>query len=133
MVISAYSRPGVIHRFVNTTDVLATIEEILGLRPMSLFDHYGRTLSDLFAGAPDLTPYRALTPSVPWTELNPPAPAGTAGMASLEGAGEQELELGAVDAADDDQFNRVLWRAIKGSAPYPEPSRMPLLDRERAR
>src|ERR1700693_2589311 len=30
-VISPYNRPGTVHRFVNTTDALATIERILGL------------------------------------------------------------------------------------------------------
>jgi len=31
LVISVYNRPGAIHRFANTTDVLAAIEDILGL------------------------------------------------------------------------------------------------------
>ena len=56
LVASPYNRPGVIHRFVNTTDVLATIEEILGLRSFSHFDHFGRTLADVFATEPDLRP-----------------------------------------------------------------------------
>ena len=132
LVISAYNKPGVVHRFVNTTDVLATIEEILDLRSMSQFDHFGRALSELFAGAPDLSPVRALTPSVPWTELNPPAAAPGSARADTP-AGEETLELAAVDSADDDLFNRVLWRAIKGDAPYPGPRRMPLLERQRAR
>ncbi len=134
MVISAYNRPGVVHRFVNTTDVLATIEEILGLRSLSQFDHFGRTLSDVFADTPDPTPYRTLKPSVPWTELNPPAPAGNAGTAR-GGASDADrtINLSAVDAVDDDLFNRVLWSAIKSGVPYPEPGRVPLLDRQRSR
>jgi hypothetical protein len=43
-VISAYSRPGTLHRFVNTTDVVRTIEEILGLNALAHFDYYGRPL-----------------------------------------------------------------------------------------
>ncbi len=38
LVISAYNRAGTIHRFANTTDVLRTIEEIVGLGSMSQFD-----------------------------------------------------------------------------------------------
>jgi YVTN family beta-propeller protein len=134
LVISAYNRPDVIHRFVNTTDVLATIEEILDLRSLSQFDHFGRVVSALFSDTPDLTPFSALTPSVPWTELNPPSPGGPAGIAQLDPseAGE-ELDLSAVDTVDDDLFNRVLWKAIKGPAPYPAPARLPLLDHQRAR
>jgi len=132
LVISAYNRPGVVHRFVNTTDILATIEQILGLRSLSQFDHFGQVLGDVFADTPDSTEFRALTPSVPWTELNPAATEGSTGLAR-PGQDEETLELGAVDSADDDLFNRVLWRAIKGSAPYPTSVRVPLLEQQRAR
>src|SRR5207253_1622562 len=42
MVISAYNKPGTIHRFANTTDVLRTIEQVLDLSAASDFDFYGR-------------------------------------------------------------------------------------------
>ena len=41
LVISAWNKPGVVHRFANTTDVLATIGAILKLAPMSQFDAFG--------------------------------------------------------------------------------------------
>src|SRR5262249_1747337 len=44
LAISPWTRGGVSHRFVNTTDVLATIEEILGLQPMSQFDRFAPPL-----------------------------------------------------------------------------------------
>lgn len=134
LVISPYNRPGVVSRFVNTTDVLATIEEILGLRSLSQFDHFGRTLGGLFADKPDLTPYHALTPSVPWTELNPSGPSGAAGMAEQDMSdADAALDLSGADEADDDLFNRMLWSAIKGAAPYPAPVRLPLLELQRDR
>jgi YVTN family beta-propeller protein len=110
-VISPYSRAGLVHRFVNTTDALRTIEEILGLDALSQFDHYGRPLRDIWSDTADLRPYVALTPAVSLTEKNPP---GTRG--AQESA---RLDLRLEDMADDDEFNRVLWRAIKGAAPYP--------------
>jgi len=124
-VVSAYSRGGVIHRFVNTTDVFATIEEILGLGKLSQFDHYGRPLREIFTDTPDLTPHVALKPEQPLNELNPPA--GPAAKASLE------LNLDRVDAADEDAFNRVLWSVIKGPRPYPGTKRMSSLEIVRAR
>jgi len=128
LVASPYNRPGLIHRFVNTTDVLATIEEILGLRSFSHFDHFGRTLADIFAAEPDLRPYEALPLAVPWTEVNPkPAAANTAAAASAS------LNLSIPDSGQDDLFNRVLWQAIKGERPYPSERRMPLLELERGR
>jgi hypothetical protein len=119
LTISAYSQPGTRHRFVNTTDVLATVEEILGLDRLSQFDQYGRSLRDSFAGEADLAPYLAVVPEVPLDEVNPEnAPA--AGASRL-------LDLSSPDASDDDLFNRVLWRAVKGeSTPFPEPKRVSL-------
>jgi YVTN family beta-propeller protein len=125
LVVSPYNRPGTVHRFVNTTDVLATIEEILGLRSLSHFDHFGRPLASVFATEPDLRPYQALEPSVPWTELNPPA--GPGAMASAQ------LDLDEVDTGEDDLFNLALWQALKGDAPYPGARNATLLDLERGK
>jgi hypothetical protein len=110
-VISAYSRAGVVHRFVNSTDVLRTIEEILGLDALSQFDHFGRPLREIWSAAPDLRPYVALTPAPSLTEKNP---------AAAKGARESSrLDFRLEDQADDDTFNRILWRAVKGTIPYP--------------
>lgn len=119
ITISAYNRPGVIHRFVNTTDVLATIEEILGLRSLSQFDHFGRSMRGLFAKTADLRPYDLIVPEVDLKEKNPKA--GPAAEHS------SMLDLSSVDAADDDLFNRILWRMIKGEdVPYPGATRAPM-------
>ena len=125
LVVSAYSRGGVIHRFTNTTDVLVTMEEILGLEQLSQFDYYGRPLRDVWRDTPDLTPYAALTPAVSLTELNP---------ADGPGAREsEELNFLFEDVAGDDAFNRVLWAAIKGDTPYPGIRRMAALEWKRSR
>jgi YVTN family beta-propeller protein len=106
LVISAYNRGGAFHRFANTTDVLRTIEEILGLQSMSQFDYFGRPLREIWADSPDMTPYAALTPAVSLDEVNP---SGTRG--ARESA---RLDLRIEDAADETLFNEILWRAIKG-------------------
>lgn len=125
LVISAYNRAGVVRRFVNTTDVLATVEEILGLSKLSKFDHYGRSLREVFTDTPDLTPYVALKSDQSLNELNPQKSA--AAQASME------LDLDHVDAADEDAFNRILWTLIKGNQPYPGVRRMSSLEMARAR
>ena len=112
LVISAYNRPRVWHRFTNTTDVLATIEEILSLNHLSQFDAFGRPLRGIFADAPDLTPYAALRPATPLDERNPAAGPGAEESARLDWSRE--------DRVDDATFNRILWTAIKGPGrPYP--------------
>ena len=120
LVISAYNTGKVFHRFANTTDVVATIEDILGLGRMSQFDHYGRPLREIWETTPDLTPYVALRSSVPLDQKNPQR--GALAEAS------KKLALEKVDQADEQLFNRILWGAIKGDKPYPGPTRMSALE-----
>ncbi len=114
LVISPYNTVHTWHRFANTTDVLATIEEILTLDHLSQFDAFGRPLRGIFAATPDLTPYDVRVPETPLTEKN---------LASTPGALESaDIDLRAEDLVDDDLFNRILWLAIKGTErPYPGP------------
>src|SRR5207245_1903132 len=89
LAISAYNRPGTIHRFANTTDVVAAIEDILGLGRLSKFDYFSRPLSDVFAATPDLTPYQPLTPTADMHALNP----GQSAAARMS----QDIDLSAPD------------------------------------
>jgi YVTN family beta-propeller protein len=117
LIISAYNRPQVWHRFGNTTDVIATIEEILSLDHLSQFDAFGRPFRGIFAGQPDLSPYVALTPTTSLTERNPANTRGARASARLDFRRE--------DRIDDDLFNRILWTAIKGEGRrYPGAARM---------
>ena len=100
-VISPWSRGGVQHHFMNTTDVVGAIGAILGLRPMSQFDLRARPLEGVFAEKPDLAPYRALTPSVPLDEKNPAK--GKAAELSAP------IDFSKVDGVNDQLFNRILW------------------------
>ena len=125
-VISAWNRPGVHHRFTNTTDVIATIADILHLGSLSQFDYFGRPLRGIYAARPDLTPYAALQPAV---SLDEHTGAGAPGAAA-----SARIDLRIEDQVPDGLFNRILWRAIKGPAvPYPGATRMSALEAQRAR
>jgi YVTN family beta-propeller protein len=125
LVVTPWIRAGVSHRFANTTDVLRTIEEILGLSALSQFDHFGRPLRDIWAATADTAPFTALTPAVPLDERNP-----SGGRAARE---SKRLDLATADAADMELFNRVLWMAVKGEdAPYPGTHRVSALDVRRS-
>jgi YVTN family beta-propeller protein len=111
LIISPYSRAGVVHRFANTTDVIRTMEEILGLDALSQFDYYGRPLRDIWSATPDLTPWSVLTPKVDRNAKNP---------ANTRGASESaKLDLEIEDVAAEDPFNRIIWEAVKPGVPYP--------------
>ena len=111
LAISAYNRPGVKHRFANTTDVVAAIEDVLGLGRLSKFDYFSRSLADVFAASPDLTPYAAIEPRVDMNELN--APRSAAARMS------RDFDLSAPDRVPDEAFNRVLWWMMKGARAAP--------------
>jgi hypothetical protein len=125
LVISAWNRAGVYHRFFNTTDVLATIEEILGLEPMSQFDRFGRPLREIWADHADMQPYTALTPTQSLTELNV--------ADNRDARASAAMDFSAADRIDDDELNHILWRAMKGARPYPAPARVSLQELARAR
>ena len=109
--ISAYNRSGTVHRFINTTDVIAAIEDILGMGRLSKFDYFSRSLADIFASAPDLTPYG---PIIPTQDLNEKNPQNTAAARLSE-----NLDLSAPDRVDDQLYNRILWLMLKGDVPPP--------------
>ncbi len=125
LVVSAWNRGKVFHRFANTSDVVATIEEILGLGTMSQFDHYGRPLREIWESTPDLAPYTALRSSIPLDQKNPPRTA----LAEAS----KKLRLDKVDMADENLFNHILWSAIKGDTPYPGATRMSALEAKLSR
>lgn len=109
--ISAYNRPGTVHRFINTTDVVAAIEDILGMGRLSKFDYFSRSLSDIFAPTPDLMPYDPITPK---QDLNEKNPQNTAAARMSE-----SLDLNGPDRVDDQVYNRILWLMMKGDTSPP--------------
>ena len=109
--ISAYNRPGTVHRFINTTDVVAAIEDILGMGRLSKFDYFSRPLADIFAPTADPTPY---DPVIPTQDLNEKNPQNTAAARMSEG-----LDLSEPDRVDDQVYNRILWLMLKGDVPLP--------------
>jgi hypothetical protein len=111
LVISAYNRAGTNHRFANTTDVVAAIEDILGLDRMSKYDYFSRSLADVFSDTQDLSPWTSVGAQVDLKEMN--AAGETARMS--EGS-----DFSAADLVDDDLFNRILWRMVKGGEVFPE-------------
>jgi hypothetical protein len=116
----------VIHRWTNTTDVIATMSEILHTGSLSQFDFYGRPLRDIWTSTPDLSPYVAIVPAIDLNEKNTKESPGAAASA--------RLDLSEEDRADENTFNRILWRAIKGeNTPYPGIVRVSGLEWRRAR
>lgn len=117
LVISPYTRRHAVDSTPYTTcSMLATIELILGLEPMSQFDADINPMTASFQATPDLGAYTALPNSTSLSERNP---SGT--RAALESA---KFDLTREDAVDDLAFNRVIWESVRGpDAPVPAPVR----------
>lgn len=113
-------RKAVVSTQYNTTSLLRTIEQILGLPPMNQFDATATPMFDCFTDTPDHTPFVALANNVPLDEMNPDPKAISDPLLRKNAYASARLNFKQVDACPEDTLNRILWHAMKGSAaPYP--------------
>ncbi len=120
--ISPYAkRRQVISTQYNTTSILRTIEQILGLPPMNQFDASATPMFDCFVDEPDLSPYDAVAANIPLDQMNPDPSAINDPLLQSDAVVSATLNFREVDRAPEDVLNRILWRATRGSqVPYPE-------------
>jgi YVTN family beta-propeller protein len=111
LVISPYvRRHAVIHTRYDMGSMHRTMELILGLPPMSIFDQMAIPMRDVFTDTPDFTPYTALPQNVPF-ELNPP---GTA-LAELS----SRYDVTRRDRVPDSVASRILWAYFRAKHRVP--------------
>ena len=121
-VASPYAKRGqVVRTQYNTTSLLRTMEQILGLPPMNQFDASAVPMWDAFTDAPDLRPFTARPANVPLDEMNPEPRALADPVRRRDALASARMNFREVDKAPEDALNRILWRAMKGPRePYPE-------------
>jgi DNA-binding beta-propeller fold protein YncE len=119
---SPYAKRGqTISTQYNTTSVIRTIEQILGLPPMNQFDASATPMFDCFTDEADARPFDATPNLVPLDQMNPDPSALSDPALREDAIVSASLNFLEVDKAPEDTLNRILWRAMKGSsAPYPE-------------
>ena len=104
------------HTIYSTTSMIRTIELILGLPPMSQYDAAATPMYKCFSATPNLTPFIALPCNIDLNEKNTAWNELAKKSASFDFTKE--------DRVPEDQFNEVLWKAIKGEdAIMPAPRR----------
>ncbi len=120
LAVSPYTRRGhVDSTFYAQQSMLKTIELILGLPTLSLFDMIATDMRASFQETPDLTPYTAVKPEQNLLERNPELKAlrGKARDAARRSA---TFNWDVPDAAPSRELNRILWHSIKGwTTAYP--------------
>jgi DNA-binding beta-propeller fold protein YncE len=128
-VIGPFVKQGaVVSRRYSTVSMLRTIEDVLGIDPLGLFDGLQDPMMDVFEPARKDWSYSPVVPGVlRSTSLPLPAAAGSAASwerprhdAAYWDALTQGLDFSVEDRLDVARFNRVLWAGLAGDRPYPE-------------
>jgi hypothetical protein len=149
-VVSPYARSGLVDsHYWSQTNMVRTIEQILGLPPMNQMDLAASPMRDLFTDTPDLTPYEVKPNLIPLDTMNG-SPAALTATSSITtpatGAPaaqtntpnpEQRADLrrqwetasssmgfdrhdGAPDQVDHNLLNHAIWYVSTGyTRPYP--------------
>jgi YVTN family beta-propeller protein len=128
LVASPYARRGVIDStFYSLPSMVKTVELMLGLPALSMFDLVATDMRASFIGpadAPDLTPYSALTPRQSIYDVNQrvgaiTGPDADARRKATLASGRMNFRV--PDAAPTERLNRILWHDARGwTVPYPK-------------
>ncbi len=118
LAISKYSpraqQPFVDHHFYTTVSMIHTMESLLGLPPMNLFDAHAPLLAPLFTGPGTQPPYpvddQNLRSGLIYKVNEKKAPGAKESM---------QMNFSKPDAVDTKKLNAILWEDAKGAAVMP--------------
>jgi DNA-binding beta-propeller fold protein YncE len=121
LVASPYARRGIVDStFYSQPSMVKTIELMLGLPALSMFDLVATDMRASFIGpneTPDFTPFKALTPRQRLDEVNVKVGAITGPFAKERRAAalaSARMNFSDPDAAPSDRLNRILWHDARG-------------------
>lgn len=112
LVVSAYNRPAaLVHEFHNTVSMIRTMELLLGIPPMNQLDASAVPMN-IFQDVPDLTPYKAVLPTIAADNLITQKPKEKTAAAWMRKSMQQNVVH--ADLANPKVLNAVIWFACKG-------------------
>jgi len=107
-VISPYTRTGAVDSNLYTTaSMLRTMEQIVGISPLTQFDAQAPTMTGTFTRHPDLTTYNVVRPALAGNETN----SATAPMAAVSA----RQPLAKEDQVNEKTFKEAIWKSVKGA------------------
>ncbi|MEJ7830906.1 MAG: alkaline phosphatase family protein, partial [Segetibacter sp.] len=117
LVISPYTkRKYVDHTMYSTSGMLRTMELILGLPPMSQYDAAATPMWRSFTSEPNIATFKSVPCNIDLNEVNK--------VRNVVESLSAKLDFSDVDKIDDNLFNEILWKGIKGeTAQVPAPRR----------
>jgi YVTN family beta-propeller protein len=114
LAVGPYIKRGAVDStFYSNPGMLKTIELILGLPTMSLFDLIAADMRASFTEKPDFTAFDVEQPKHDLFEVNPPLKA-LHGAARRDAAASLKMEFDLPDRAPAGKLNRILWADAKG-------------------
>jgi DNA-binding beta-propeller fold protein YncE len=124
LVISKYAprqpQPFVDHHFYTTVNMVHTMETLLGLSPMNLFDAHAPLMAPLLSGPGTQPPYQADDNNLRSGLIY------KVNAKSAAGAKESsKMNFSRPDANDAKKLNAILWQDAKGTLPMPATERRP--------
>jgi len=124
LVVSPYARRDTVDStFYSHPSILKTIELMLGLPTLSIFDRIATDMRASFQDTPDFTPYDAVMPEQSLFDVNPPAKA-LRGVPRKDAIASAKMRWEVPDAVPTEKLNRILWRQVRGlQRPYPRTPR----------
>src|SRR5262249_19936054 len=117
LAISPWIKKGSVdHTFYNTDSVLKTMEQLLGLPPMSQYDAVANTIQDWDSSPSNGDVYSAVLPSKDIiAEINPVIALLKPGSAAYKLAKlSDSMDFDNPDSAPAKQLNEVIWKTVKG-------------------
>ena len=111
-VISPYTQTGEVdNTHYDTAGMVATVESLLNLPPMTIVDQRATRMWKGFSSTPNFRPYDALMPKViPFGAEGAPTNAPTAPLASVSSRWNFMVE----DATPEIPLNEAIWKSVKG-------------------
>ena len=114
-VISPFAKRGaVVHTRYDFLSVIRSIELIVGMKPLGLFDRLATPMYDAFQAQPSNdAPYTAIVPQQSRGELN----TANATAAALS----KSLDFRTLDQVPQETLDRILWQYVHGAGSQPPP------------
>jgi len=115
LVISPYVKHGVVnHTHYDQVSMLHTMELILNLPSMSMYDAAALPMYDIFTGQPYLQKYKALLPKIGDFATAQKNYAKLVDLSAGLDLSEPDIE------SQEDLLNKILWEGIKGTPYHPK-------------
>jgi YVTN family beta-propeller protein len=117
-VISPYTQTGKVDStFYSTMSILRSIEEIVGIGPLTQFDAAATPMTAAFSSTPNTTPYTAIVPAASvLNEVNP--------VNAPLAAQSAQMDFSVADRTGEQELNDAIWKSVKGrNSVMPAPRR----------